>query len=353
VQAFGSDRVRAGDGEERVLFSRLPKGWTPRTPKSLTQSEFPGTAVLWDELYFEVVDVEPLPQGGVRYLLAPWAEHHAMRITDRYDAESEEARIAAYRSELAREKRRKSANLFGIFTGHLPQVVQDHLGRELGINPARLTMLSAAVLFITCGPFVFFNFAKLVGGEQLPVPFFLFVLMAWWTVESVLRFNVAFVMSRSVGSLEGYFVYAAYHFLAPGREQRVSPFASGAGEGVSAPLRLEAPPDVAIQDELLMREPFVTLLSPAEQQLVATRTGYDYTRKSTSTAIFILIMAILGIITSVASLRGGFHLSAFLSLIVAAALAGEQLLRLASFRNGPAGSMLAVLVRPLTKKLRS
>src|SRR5258706_9014327 len=77
MQAYGSDRVRSEDGERVVLLSRIPKAWTPRAPKTLTTAEFPGTAVLWEERYFEVLSAEALPQGGVRYVLGPWQEMHA------------------------------------------------------------------------------------------------------------------------------------------------------------------------------------------------------------------------------------------------------------------------------------
>ena len=54
---YGSDRVRV-DGERIVLSSRLPKGWTARVERTLTSAEFPGTAVLWDEQYFEVIGAD-------------------------------------------------------------------------------------------------------------------------------------------------------------------------------------------------------------------------------------------------------------------------------------------------------
>src|SRR5213075_2326954 len=103
MQAFGSDRVRQGDGEQIVLSSRLSKGWTPRVEKTLTSAEFPGTAILWEECYFEVVSVEDLQHGGVRYVLEPWRDHDAMRVTDRYDAESEAGRVEEHRRSLKQE----------------------------------------------------------------------------------------------------------------------------------------------------------------------------------------------------------------------------------------------------------
>ena len=53
----GSDRARRV-GEKVILQSAISKGWTPRTPKTLTHAEFPGTAVLWEEQYFEVIEAD-------------------------------------------------------------------------------------------------------------------------------------------------------------------------------------------------------------------------------------------------------------------------------------------------------
>jgi hypothetical protein len=352
MQTFGSDRVREGEGEQLILSSRLSKGWTPRTPKSLTHSEFPGTAVVWEEQFFEVVDVENLPVGGVRYILEPWRDEHAMRTTDRYDAESEAARIEAHRAEIVRETKRKSTTLFGVFTGHLPNAVQEHLGRELGTSPVKLTMLSAIALFIICGPIVFYCFALTFGGLPMPIPFWLFLVLNWWTVESLLRFNFAFASSRPLGSLEGYVGYGIFYALAPKRPDRISPFTSEKGSSTKAVRFDFAPPNVALQDALIMREPFVTLLPPAEQLQISLRTGYDYTRKSLSTAICIIVIAGIGVVSSWVSMRSGRGFSGFVSLLVAGWLVVEQCMRIASFRKGPAGSVLAFLVRPLMGKLK-
>jgi len=351
MQSYGSDRVRAGDGEQRILMSRRSKNWTPRTPKSLTHSEFPGTAILWEEQYFEVVDVETLPQGGVRYTLEPWREEHAIRTTDRYDEESEAARTAAYRAELVRESKRKSTSAFGVITGHLPAAVQSHLGRELGTSPVKLTMISAFVPFVICGPIVFYCFALTFGGYPMPIPRWLFGILSWWTGVSLFRFNFAFASGNPIGSLEGYIGYGLFYLLAPKHPDRISPFASEKGASAKSVRFDLAPPDVELQDALIMREPLVTLLPPAEQEQIAARTGYDYMRKSRSTAIYILIVATIGVVSSWVTMRSGRSFTAFLSLLTALWLVIEQFMRLAAFRKGPAGSVLAILVRPMMRKL--
>jgi hypothetical protein len=189
------------------------------------------------------------------------------------------------------------------------------------------------------------------GGHPLPIPGWLFSLTGWWTVESLVRFNGTFASGKPLGSLEGYIGYTIFWLLAPKRADRPSPFVVERGTSVKA-LRYDfAPPDVALQDALIMREPLVTLLPPAEQEQIAIRTGYDYTRKSTSTAIYILIVAVVGVISSWMTMRSGRSFTAFVSLLTALWLVIEQVMRLMAFRKGPAGSVLAFFARPITRKL--
>src|SRR2546428_2438440 len=117
--------MRGGAGDRMTLPCRVSRGWTARVKKTSTSVKFPGTAVLWEERYFEVVVAEALPAGGVRYVLEPWRDHHAMRVTDRYDEESEAQRTNELRKQEQREKHRKSANALALLTGHLPAVVQE------------------------------------------------------------------------------------------------------------------------------------------------------------------------------------------------------------------------------------
>lgn len=330
MQAIGSDRVREGEGEQIILSSRISKGW------NAGNGRIPGTAVLWEDRYFEVVGVEALPQGGVQYVLEPWAEHHAMRVTDRYDVESETLRIQEYRQALQREKGRKSASFGALFTGHLPAVVQEELGRELGILPARLTFISIIGVWVVIAAVVYLFVTVMMRHEGLSTPIAAVVL--YLSVENVVRFLINWTQSRPIGSPIGFILYSLFHFIT-GRGP--SPFAVEKGWSV----KIGKPPDdVAREDAFKVREAFVTLLTPAEQSRVAQRFSYDYRRTSTSVAMTILLVAAVGIVSS-------YMRNAVLAFIVAAVLALEQIIRLASFRNGPAASMLRFFVRPFVRKL--
>jgi hypothetical protein len=339
MQAYGSDRVRPGDGEQLVLLSRFPKQWTPRAAKTLTTAEFPGTAVLWEERYFEVVDAEALPQGGVRYVLEPWLEMHVMRTTDRYDADREAERLVEWRAHFSRETKRKSASGLALLTGHLPSVVQEDLSREVGILPARLTIVSALGVYAVVIALVLWIADGIM--KQTPRPFPIFILTGYLFVETSLRFMVGWQGGRAMGSAIGVLGYIAYYYTVADRSRAVSPFGREKGTRVSIG---EASEERATSDALLLREPLVTLLSPADQARVAARFGYDYRRQSGFVAGLILVFASLGIATSI-------HSGARISFLVAVGLAGEQIYRLAVFRKRPAGSVLGIVARLFVGKL--
>ncbi|HEY6843799.1 MAG TPA: hypothetical protein VI391_06500 [Thermoanaerobaculia bacterium] len=330
MQAFGSDRVRKGEGDEIILSCRLSKGWNAGNGK------IPGTAVLWEERYFEVVAVDDLKQAGFRYVLAPWEEKHTMRLTDRYDAETEALRLEEYRRNAQREKARASANLLGVFTGNLPAVVQEHLARELGVLAPRLTLMSILGTYLVVAAIVLASVTALMSFKGLSAP--LIVIAGYFTVENSIRFLICWTQSRPIGSSIGFIGYMLFHFIT-GRGP--SPFAEEKGQSV----RISAAPDhVAREDAFKVREPFVTLLTPAEQSRVAERFNYDYRRESALVAVTILLIAAVGVVSSY--VRGAAS-----ALIVAGALGAEQIIRLAAFRRGPAASVLRFVVRPLVRKL--
>lgn len=339
MQAYGSDRVRPGDGEQFVLLSRIPKRWTPRAVKTLTSAEFPGTAVLWEERYFEVVDAEALPQGGVRYVLEPWQDMHVMRTTDRYDAESEAERLIEYRAQLSRERKRKSANALAMLVGHFPGAVQEEIGRELGILATRMTIVSTIPVYAAVIALVLWIVDGIMSGTPRPLP--VYVVTGYLLIESSFRFVVAWLIGRPIGSPAGTVGYLIYHFTVADRTRAVSPFAREKGTLVTIS---EAPEERKASDALLMREALVTLLSPADQARVAERFGYDYRHQSSIIAGVILFFAVIGVATSVQ--RG-----AVLSFLLAAVIAAEQIYRLIVLRRRPAGSFLGIAARPFVRKL--
>ena len=335
MQAYGSDRIRQ-DGERWILSSRLDKNWTARVAKTLTSAEFPGTAVLCDDEYFEVVSIEPHAAGGVRYVLERWRDQNAMRVTDRYDAESEAARVEEYRKSVLRETQRKSANALALLTGHLPAIVQNQIGNEIGVVPARITIMSIVGVYAVVAAIVLVSISDLLneGGVKVPFAFAAGIL----AIENSIRWLIVFTQNRPIGSILGFIVYALYHAIT---RRGPSPFEYE--KGFKVPIS-EAPRDIARHDAFVTREPLVTLLTPDEQRRIAEMYPYDYRKHSTNVALIVLTGAIAGVVSSLYNHN-------FVPLIVAAALGTEQIVRLVAFRRGPAASVLRFVARPFVRRL--
>ncbi|MFP5247306.1 MAG: hypothetical protein ACLGH0_11485 [Thermoanaerobaculia bacterium] len=347
MQAYGSDRLRQS-GDRWILLSAISKGWTPRTPKSGTHAEFPGTTVLWDDQYFEVIEAAPMPRDAVRYVLAPWREEHTIRTFERYDGESEAQRRADY--ERAQRQRKVSilSRLSGIALGHLPEPVQIHLQNELGVVPTRMTLLSCIPALVLAGVCFWLKADAMLKETASPIPTWLWILVVLLLLETIVRFIVAMSHARGIGSTIGTMAYLVYWGLHPNRARLVPPFG---GRGYSTTFMIPPPDDVALRDALTTKAPLLTLLTPAEQHKLAARYGFDYRKHAYPLAFAILVVAVMGAVSSYVKVKNGAGLSPLLSMFAAAAVALEQLIRLYGFQRGPAGSIFAPLVRPFVKDL--
>ncbi|HEY2324549.1 MAG TPA: hypothetical protein VGJ82_16940 [Thermoanaerobaculia bacterium] len=332
-RAYGSDRIRVADDGTIEISSKLPKsGWVARTPKTLTRRERPGTAVLWDDDCYEVVSVVVLQQG-VRYVLAPWNGAESMRLTSRYDEEAEAARAAERVDVIRGEKQRRAVNFLAIFTGHLPGSVQQKLAHEVNVDAPRLTIVSVLFEWAIIIAIAMYCVSRLLQLDPLPMKPALFAVFLG--LDGTIRFKLAFVDGHPSGSIFGLLAYAIYAAFA-GKKEPVR-----VGEAV--PKLREFSPEEQLMHSFHVREPLVTLLSPAEQQRIAAKFDYDHRRTATKVALGILAVAIVGVIASMSS-------RAWVALGVAVILGGEQIVRLAQLQQRPAGSFLAVFVRPLVRK---
>ncbi len=345
MRAFGSDRFRLAGGKV-ILHCRISKGWTPRTEKTLTSAEFPGTAVYWDDQYYEVLAADLLPAGGLRYVLTEWSDRHTIRVFEPYN-EVSEARLAGDFERAARQRKHSvAARLAAMFLGHLPTHVQMHLANELGLFPHRMTLWSVLPVVVATGAVVLVSVDAYMKGVPNPIPDGILLLTAFMLVESVVRFFVAMSQLRGMGSMLGILVYLFFWGLHPNRARLVSPFQSAKGEGV---MTLPPPPGVEQQDALEMRGPLLTLLTPAEQLLLAERYGFDYRKHAYGITWAMLVCAALGVASMVP--KASQSLSALVSLVCAGLVALEQVLRLFALNRGPAGSVFGVLVRPFARNL--
>lgn len=346
MRAHGSDRVRRGDGEQWLLASRLPKGWHPRVEKTLTTSEHPGTAVLCDDQYYEVVSISQRATG-VEYQLEPWRDEHVMRQVDRYDAASERARIEEHRRARERTSRRRGTLAFGLITGQFPAVVQEHFANELGIVAHRLTMVSTIPGWFLFGFCLWLVAGARIAARPSPVPLSVVLLSALLALESAIRFVAAWTQNRPMGSVAGVLLYALFYAVAPRRERFVSPYRAASGEGITFTI----PPEEELRSALTIRQPLLTLLTPAEQQKLALRFDVDLRRDAIVMAWICLVCSGAGAISLLQKMQTAPSFPRAIAFIVAVVVAVEQPLRLVKLRSGLAGSLLAPLVRPLARKL--
>jgi hypothetical protein len=346
MRAYGGDRVRESGGKV-VLHSAISKGWRPRKPKDPIHAEYPGTAVLWDEHYFEVVSAQLLPQGGVRYVLEAWRDEHVIRQFDQYDEATEARRLDDYRAAIAQQKKSAGARVTGIFLGLIPAHVQKKLENDLGVSPARMTMLSClfpVALLGTC--FWLYADAK-INMQPSPIPLWLWLFGMGWFAEAAARFLVAMSQHRGMGSLVGFFLYGLFWLVAD-RKKWPSPFEEQQGNKL---FTLPPPDDVALRDELETRGALITLLPASDQQKLADRFGFDYRKHAFGMTWIILVSTTFGAVSSFVKVADSGSISALTSLVVAGGLAVEQVYRLTILKRGPAGSFLGVFARPFVRRL--
>jgi hypothetical protein len=342
MQPHGADKARR-TADRVILQSALPKGWTPRTPKTLTNAEHPGTTVLWEDEYFEVVEAAATPSGGVRYVLMAWREEHTIRVLEHYDAASEEVRNVEHAKVLRQRRNRVGALLSGVLLGYLPAPVQSHLENELGVSATRMTLLSCVPPLVLLGGCVF-AIVEARMHEGPSVPLVVTLLVALLAFESLIRFYVAMSQSRPMGSFLGVIGYTLYRAIA----KRDAPAISNRGHSVAF---TEPTADVALRDSFSVKEPLLTLLRPDEQKLLAERFAFDHRRTGFAVAWVILVAAALGASTSYLELQRNGSFTSLLSMLIAAAVVLEQALRLVKMRREAAGSIFGVIVRPLVRNL--
>lgn len=349
---IGRDQLRFKD-DSLILFSPIPKGWRGREKRGTMKSSFPGTAVLWEGVQYEVVRVTE-QKGGWRYELAAWNEAEAMRVSDSYDAQTEAIRETEYREAIEREGKRKKYLLMTPILGLLSPQTQRRFEDQFGILATRSTLISSAVfLVIGMGSLVLFLASSVDSKAGLKtfatsIPTFILLAGAYLFFESLLRLAAVLMMGRPFGSLYGSLGELIYRLI-QGKRSRPAPEKGNSVKGT--------PPDPvqAQLDEYGVREPFISLLSPAEQMKFQRAFSFDFVRWGYLSAGAILVTAGFGLLSGVAGLMNRtFSFGDAFSLLIAGGLIWEQVIRLKKIsRKEPAGSVLGVLVRPWIRKLEA
>ncbi len=341
---IGRDRLEAGEKGTVVLTSAAPKaGWRGRSPATPTSAEHPGTAVRWENGFYEVVEAHP-DGAGARYVLAPWDERHAMRVVSDYDAGSEAARETERADVARRSDRHVLLWLLAPIVGSLPGRVQESYEREFNVSARLLSLSSALPLWLFGWLSLVFLILSSVGGES-PLPHGVLLVGLFFLAESTVRLIVVVFQIRPAGTLLGEIVWLAWDAASAkatgrprARERSVFEVASEA--------------DQDVLDRYHVLEPALGLLSEADQAVLAGRFDFDGARWGRASAIFLLVMFGPFAVTSVLGAFVVFEPADLLRIAVFGGIAAEQLLRLAKLRRGlRAPSVLGVLVRPFAAPL--
>jgi hypothetical protein len=351
MQPHASDRLTVTPDGTTLLACRRSKGWVARTPAGNLARERPGTAVCWDGEFYEVLEVEALTPSGTRYTLAPWEEHHAMRVADDYDEASEVRRAAEWRAAQSVERKRKSSNALAVFTGHLPATAQIRLHDELGVGLRLATTVSALPPLAFFVAEIFMMVRNLTDSVPIALPGWLFWLGIFMGIESIVRLLVSSASGKPMGTLLGLLLYSLWYFLAPDKRGMPPPLA--VEKGFSTPPIADTPDELVLMDAFLLREPYLSFLSPPEQKQLAERFGFDPIRYGRRTAWMVMVIAAVGIVSSLGMWRSA-HRSPYvlLSFATAAYLFVEQLIRLANLQQKqPCGSVIGYVIRPFCKVL--
>jgi hypothetical protein len=341
---FGTDRAESGPGNSCLITCATPKSWVHRRPKTLTSAEHPGTAVKWGEEIFEVMEASPTDGGGMRYRLEPWDARHAIRTVSSYDEASEQARESKRRQTKASIQKRGLSILFAPILGNLPAAVQSRMESEFGAPACAMTIASALPLLVLGLLGVFASQITQFAGEGLfpdwlgEHPF----LSIYLALESGLRLFTAFVQREPMGSLLGALLYEIWHGLT-GKHRRAASRVSA----TPAARRWEA------EDIYKLLEPLLAFLAPPEQEALERRFGFEFRRWGRFTAVALFVVAVLNVLIALGQFAQNrqsawdyFWLPAGLYLMF------EQARRWRQLAGGrPAGSVLGILIRPISRKL--
>jgi hypothetical protein len=371
-RAYGSDRVSPAGSAFFIVASR-DKGWRGRTPATLTTSEFPGTAVEWDGVMYEVVALQK-SGSGIRYRLEPWKDEQIVRQMEHYDAPSEAARLARWNDHARRMHIGQWIERFGFATGLLPAEAQRHFATRFGVTIRRL-MLWSTIPYMIFGTYCA-RYLQIPGLPSATPPFPEWVLTLGFYLfgESLVRLR-GYLGSNPMGSIFGWAVYLPW--LALGGHKTLARLdeedlrtASGvvtraevAKVQLARPHRevrqewgdlpaVDADPERKLHDAYMLREPYIALLSAAEQVKMHERFGFDPVEQGKRTVTYITIVAGLGATVSILMLfTEGVRISRIASAVTAVLLIVEQFGRMRLLAEGqPAPSVLAPLVRPFLRK---
>jgi hypothetical protein len=181
-------------------FEKL--GWKARSSSPLGTT-FPGTAIRFEDRYYEVLLIQNSTPFH-HYYLNPWEDRFPIRVQFPYTPQDCIREMKARRKERRFQQLRVLLLALSPLIGLLPAEMQLSIQNEYGISSIRSTFLSAMLTMIPGGLSVFFLllsiFAGAYGGQGIQFRNIYFA-GCYLFLESLARLYNAFKLEEPMGSL--------------------------------------------------------------------------------------------------------------------------------------------------------
>ncbi len=192
----------------RIDCGFVPTGWVGRREQTVRSAAFPGTAVMLEGTWYEVLRVEASQGSPRRYYfhLAPWEDQHTFRKAVELTAEEARRLTAAQREVERNQKRAGALRWLSPLLGLLPAANQRRLEAAYGMPAAHGSAVSAGVLLAVSVLVLVLAMASTLGMTFGEYQQLVNSIVAWkllfmfWLIESLARLYFA-MSGQPSGSL--------------------------------------------------------------------------------------------------------------------------------------------------------
>jgi hypothetical protein len=213
-----NDRVRFAEGD---FLTRYPAGhhydlriespfekpgWKPRSFSTIGQTMFPGSAIEFEGIYYEIIfqDFIAGPPMMISYDLKRWDDNHVIRTQFHYNEEECRKEANALRERNQSNRLNILLSILSPLIGMLPAEDQIRISNRFGISATHMTSFSALTILLPAGYFMISFIAHVIGQAPLAGPswFRLFYPLGFYFfTESLLRMLTSMKLEEPIGSL--------------------------------------------------------------------------------------------------------------------------------------------------------
>ena len=166
-EPFGFDEYvtrfpAGGDFVLRVDSPEPKPSWRTRIPGDQLRTDHPGTPVLFEDRWLEVLRYEEIAAGDDRsarhcYYLAEWDDLYIMGPPTEYSRESLAREIQESTDRSQRDQKAQQLGAAGLLVALLPAAEQRRLANEFGFDAERWTRRSAMLMIFLVSPIIIFG----------------------------------------------------------------------------------------------------------------------------------------------------------------------------------------------------